>query len=207
MEGFRRNKHYLKNLLRQVDVKIVFLQEIWLPFHDQKVINDYFHDYIFKIATPDMFTHNEDKLLQGGPIWHGAAIGWHTDINSRVTFPPSNLDRLIGIKYNLNMHSLLLISFYASTSGRDEDFMESLSHLSQYILLNICNGDKVIIGTDSNCSSKSTSRRKEAWNSFLETFSLRIDSTDDPTFHHNNGSSESTIDFFVTSSTLMVESL
>ena len=202
MEGFSRNKCYLRNLLNQVIPKIVFLQEIWLPFHGLSVINNYLPGYSFKIATPDMFHHNEDKLLHSGPIWHGTAIGWHNDINSSVTFPDSNHERLVGLKYNLNENSLLLVSFYAPTSGHDDEFLEALSHLSQYILLHSSTGDQVVIGTDSNCSSKSTSRRQESWRIFCETFSLKVHSTENPTFHHNNGTSESTIDFFVTSCSL-----
>ena len=85
--------------------------------------------------------------------------------------------------------------------------METLSHLSQYILLHSSCEDSIIIGTDSNCSSKSSSRRQRSWGSFLDSFSLKIHSTDSPTFHHNNGTSESTIDFFVTSSALAMEKL
>ena len=167
-------------------------------------MNDYFPHHNFKIATPDMFLFSEDKLLHQGPVWHGAAIGWHKDINSQVTSLPSNHERLVGIKFDLIDYSLLLVSFYAPTSGNDDNFLESVSYLSQFILLNAVNGDKVIIGTDSNCSSKSTARRKESWRSFCEAFSLTVHSPEDPTFHHNNGTSESKIDCFLATSTLAI---
>ena len=41
IEGFNRNKCYLKDLIKQVDVKILFLQELWLPFHDKKLMEEY----------------------------------------------------------------------------------------------------------------------------------------------------------------------
>ena len=53
----------------------------------------------------------------------------------------------------------------------------------------------VIIGTDSNVSSKSTKRRSEAMEFFLGAFSLKsILQSAEPTFHHNNQTSESQID-------------
>ena len=82
----------------------------------------------------------------------------------------SNHERLVGVKFNLKKESFLLISLYAPTAGHDDDFMETLSHLSHYILQHSSNGDNVIIGTDSNCSSKSTSRRQQSWSSFLEAY-------------------------------------
>ena len=207
IEGFNRNKHYFSDILNQVNPKIVFLQEIWLPYHDQRLMNNMFPDYHFWISTPDMFLHNEDKLLQSGQVWHGAAIGCHNDIHSNVTHLVSNHERLAGLKLSLSENSLLFVSFYAPTSGQDDDFLESLAYLSEYILQNASAGDQVIIGTDSNCSSKSTPRRQESWKSFCKTHSLKIHATGAPTFHHNNGTSESSIDFFATTSSLSVSNL
>ena len=63
---------YLKKLLCELDqIKIVFLQEIWLPYHDKKLLSKFLPDFTFEIATPDMFINNEDKLLLKGPVWHG----------------------------------------------------------------------------------------------------------------------------------------
>ena len=207
LEGFHRNKRYLANLLHQLSPRIVFLQEIWLHFHDQKQINDTFPDYSFKISTPDMFYHNEDKLMKSGPIWHGAAIGWHNDIASYITFPTSNHERLAGIKLSMNDKSILLVSFYAPTAGHDDDFLESVAYLSEYILQHSSVDDQIVIGTDSNCSANSTTRRKASWKNFCETHSFQVCSKGAPTFHHNNGSSKSCIDFFVTSRSLKISNL
>ena len=207
LEGFKRNKSYLKDLLNDLSPKVVFLQEIWLPFHDECLLNDCLPNYSFKIATPDMFLHNEDKLQHSGPVWHGAAIGWHQDINSNVSFPETNHESFVGLRLDIADNSLLLISFYAPTSGQDDDFLESLSYLTEYIRENLRSDDKLVIGTDSNCSGKSTPRRKLAWDNFCETFSLKIHQTGSPTFHHNNGTSESSIDLFATSSSLETSNL
>ena len=126
IEGFHRNKHYLKNLIRQVDVNILFLQELWLPYHDKKLMEKYLPNFCFNIATPDMFQHNEDKLMNSGPVWHGCAVGWHKDLSSNITLLDSHHERIVGIKYVLNNHSLLLISVYAPPSGRSEP--EGLEH-------------------------------------------------------------------------------
>ena len=150
----------MTKLLNENEPKIIFLQELWLPYHDQSVLDNYFPDYNFKIATPDMFLPAEDRLLHSGQVWHGAAVGWHRDIHTKMTPLPCTHDRLVGAKYCMADHSLLLISLYAPTSGQDDDFLESLPHLSQYIQLNTTKGDKVLIGTDSNCSNKSSKRRQ-----------------------------------------------
>ena len=113
----------------------MFLQELWMPYHDKKLMNEYLPDYSFQIATPDMFQNNEDKLMNNGPVWHGCAIAWHKDLNASIEPLESNHERLAGVKLIQNNHSLLLVSLYAPTSGHDDDFMETLSHLSQYILL------------------------------------------------------------------------
>ena len=69
------HRAYLQDLLNIVCPKVVFLQEIWLPYHDKVLMNAYFPDFHFNIATPDMIQNNEDKLLNCGPVWHGCALG------------------------------------------------------------------------------------------------------------------------------------
>ena len=98
--------------------------------------------------------------------------------------------------------SLLLISFYAPTAGRDEEFLEVISSLTEYIQQNISTGEQVIIGADANCSPKSSKRRQYAWKNFCNQHDLRMHSPPSPTFHHNNGVSHSSIDLFVASSSL-----
>ena len=151
-----------------------------------------------------MFKHPEDTLLQHAHVWHGVAIGWHNDINSSIHTLESNHERIAGVKFTLKHKSILFVSFYAPTSGQDDDYLESVSYLSQYILQHATSEAELVIGTDSNCSSKSTSRRKLSWKSFCEKFSLKIFKTGSPTFHHNNGTSESSIDFFAASSSLLI---
>ena len=77
--------------------------------------------------------------------------------------------------------------------------MECIGYLFDFITTNIPESGSVIIGTDSNCSPKSSTRRKTIWNDFCGQFSLQIETTNIPTFHHHNGSSESCIDYFLTS--------
>ena len=154
-----------------------------------------------------MFTPNEDKLLSSGPIWQGAALGWHDDLHSKVTSIPSNHDRFAAIKLKLAESSLFLASFYAPTAGHDDDFLESIFYLSEFISQNYTTNDTVIIGTDANCSEKSSSRRKASWNNFCQNLNLKVHSTGQPTFHHNNVSSESCVDLFVTSGPLVITNL
>ena len=86
-------------------------------------------------------------------------------------------------------------SAYLPTSGQDDFFIEILSQLQYDIEQNISENCVVIVGIDSNCSSRSTKRRIEAMNKFLNKISLcTILTTNDATFHHNNGTSQTQID-------------
>ena len=117
MEGFRRSRHYLSSLLLKKP-KLVFLQEIWLPYHDKNTLNQYYPDYTFQISASDMFQHPEDQLSKSSHTWHGVAIGRRKDIG----------------------RSILLVSFYAPTAGRDNDYLESISYMTEYLQSNMSPG-------------------------------------------------------------------
>ena len=197
----------MSDLLLSQKPQFVFLQEIWLPFHEQRSLSNYFPDYSFRVSAPDMFLLPEDLLHRPSHVWHGVAIGWRKDSKARVHFLKSIYDRIVGIKVTVSGNSLLLVSFYAPTSGHDDDFIESVSYLSEYIKNNTSPGDQVIIGTDCNCSCKSSSRRQESWNNFLVLFNLKANFPNNPTFHHHNQSSHSFIDTFAASKCLKVSSV
>ena len=75
---------------------------------------------------------------------------------------------------------------------QDEEFLEVLSQLNFDIVLHNTNDLVFIIGT---LSIKSSKRRYEAMQHFLEYFSLKtILMSENPTFHHNNQTSESQVD-------------
>ena len=200
IEGFRRNSLYLSHLLQTSKPKIVFLQEIWLPYSAQNAINNLHPRYCFKISSPDMFQHPEDLLACSAHTWHGTAIGWCKEIGASIHPLENTCDRFVGVRMEQDGGSLLLLSFYAPTTGRDEEFLESISSLAVYLQRNSVPGDKIIIGADSNCSSKSSARRQQAWTNFCDHHDLHTYTSPYPSFHHNNGSSDSFIDMFVASS-------
>ena len=41
-----------------------------------------------------------DKILEGGPTWHGALIGWHESIARFITKIPIISERFSGVKYS-----------------------------------------------------------------------------------------------------------
>ena len=202
IEGLKGNKSYFSSIIDQYQPKIIFFQEIWLPYHEATLLKLYLPSYNFKISTPDMFSSNEDKILKPGQVWHGVAVGWQDDVHADFEYIPSNNTRFVGIRIALKTGRILSISLYAPTSGKDDDFLECITDLTEYILSNISAGDRVLIGTDSNCSTKSTPRRQLCWGAFCDTFSLLSHSTGSSTFHHHNGSSESSIDLFLSSKDL-----
>ena len=149
-----------------------------------------------------MFSNPEDLLLKPAHVWHGVAIGWRKDIGACITPLDSNCARISGAKISLQDHSILLLSYYAPTAGQDEEFLESVCDLSDFLLKHICNGDKIIIGADYNCSKNSSRRRQEAWRNFRDSFQLSDHLSPHPSFHHHNGLSESFLDIFSASSCL-----
>jgi hypothetical protein len=97
-----------------------------------------------------------------------------------------------------------MVSRYAPTSGQDDEFLECIDHLSEFLLLNLSESEYIVIGADTNCSMKSSTRRKQAWKAFCETFSLEEKSGAEDTFHHHNGTSNSRIDMFAVSKSLQL---
>ena len=196
LEGYKRNRFYLTDLITQHEPKLIFLQELWIAHYEQHQLSQDFPSYHFHVATPDIFDHSEESILLPSHTWHGAAIAWHNSLQSLITPLAVTHDRFSAIKIRFSSEcNILAISLYAPTAGKDEEFHESLDFLSRTIANSENTG--IIIGTDSNCSSKSSKRRQAAWYQFCNEFSLQIVSTNSPTFHHNNGSSESCIDYFV----------
>ena len=203
MEGFFRNNIYLSNILNpKLDTpppKIIFLQELWVRYAHENEMNKLFQEYSILISTPDMFTPPEDLLCNAEHIWHGSAIMWHCSINQHVTSLKTNNDRITLIKINYNNLSLLAVSVYCPTSGKDIEFLDCISDLSNLIIENKTENEYLLLGLDSNCSEKSSVRRVKALESFCQEFDLVKISTNHATFHHHNGTSQSNIDYFLIS--------
>ena len=82
------------------------------------------------MTTSDIFTPAEEKMLEGGPTWHGAAIGWHENIEKFVSKIPIISERFSGVKYTDGQTNILAYSAYLPTHGKDDDYLEVLSQLS-----------------------------------------------------------------------------
>ena len=122
-----------------------------------------FEHYSVQISTPDQFTPPEDRLSGADHTWHGAAIIWHESLNSSIINLSNIHARFTGIKLYFQEQPMLAISAYLPTSGRDDEFLECLSELSNFIQENTAGNDTIVIGTDSNCSDRSTQRRSQGF--------------------------------------------
>ena len=109
-----------------------------------------------------MFLSPEDSLMQGGPTWHGTALGWDINLSPFITRLTSSNERFCGIKYSNNSDIIFAISAYLPTSGKDDDFSDVLAELTKFIEDNLDANEILIIGVDSNQSEKS-SRRRTNW--------------------------------------------
>ena len=97
-----------------------------------------------------------------------------------------------------NLH-IIAYTVYLPTSGQDDEFIEELAILRHDIYEHKDSNTVIVIGADTNTSRKSTKRRQEAFEHFMNEFKLEsIIEGDEPTFHHNNGISESKIDDLLT---------
>ena len=132
--------------------------------------------------------------------WHGCAIGWHESLQTFIQNITARNDRFTGVCINFPFCSVLAISVYFPTSGKDDEYMDCIVNLSNFIQDNATENMEIMIGTDSNCSEKSSNRRYQAFHNFCVEFSLTKVSGNLPTFHSHNGVSESSIDFFLMSS-------
>ena len=146
-----------------------------------------FQDYSVQISTPDQFTLPEDRIACSDHTWHGAGVMWHAALDSNVLNIRNTHDRFTGIKLTYKEHSVLAISAYLPTSGKDDNFLYCLAELSNYIMDNNADVDTVLIGTDSNCSDKSTARRLRGFMTFCNTHNFLKISHSEPPFHHSNG--------------------
>ena len=158
-----------------------------------------FQDYSIQISTPDQFTPIEDRLGKADHTWHGAAIMWHESLNSEVVNISNSNDRFTGINLFSRGLPVLAISLYLPTSGRDDEFLDCRNKLSIFIQENSTGEGITLIGTDSNCSEKSSPRRIQSFHKFCKEQNLLKFCQAEPTFHHSNGLSSSNIDYFLIS--------
>ena len=199
IEGYNRNKYYLSKLLKQ-SFSLIFIQEHWLPEYNAcSVISSDFKDYQFLTTSSDSFISPEDVLKISGPTWHGTALGWHSSLQNKISKIPVVSTRFCGVRLEVNDQSILAYTAYLPTSGKDLEFLEEIDKFIYDIQQNATSSSSIIIGMDANVSGKSSDRRRKAFESLLQTFNLEsIFGTNIHTFHHNNGISESQIDYILT---------
>ena len=178
----------------------MFIQEHWMSETEAADnFNIDFQNYDFLTTSMDTFALPEDMLQKSGPSWHGTALGWHSSLSSFVSKLPIVSSRFCGIKFKNEQITIISYSVYLPTSGQDDDFLDEISLLTHDIESNASVVDTIVIGIDANTSIKSSKRRQRIFSEFLQNFSLEtILPGDDPTFHHNNGYSESQIDHILT---------
>ena len=128
--------------------------QLWLPAHDEPSLNKDFLNNSFKISTPDMFTPTEDKMMT------------HS-LNSYVTELQSNFERFSGIKLSTGKTSTVVISLYAPTHGKYDEYLECLSLLTEFLLANSSPTDSCIIGADTNLLNQISSQKKKSMVCFL----------------------------------------
>ena len=77
------------------------------------------------------------KISCTSPVTYGMVLLCHmwASTSSKVATRD-----LLGIRMSISSSSLLLISFYAPTAGKDDEFLESISYLTEYIRSNISPG-------------------------------------------------------------------
>ena len=199
IEGFFRNNFYLTSLIQNISPKLIFLQEIWAPYSLEASMDKMYPDYSIQISTPDMFTPPEDLLTSTGHTWHGSAIMWHASLDPYIYSLKTTNARFTSVRFVIQDKTFLAVSIYFPTGGKDDEYLECVSDLTNFVHDKLKVNEVILIGTDSNCSEKSSSRRRQALLKLCQVLDLVKVSTSQPTFHHHNGMSESIIDYFLIS--------
>ena len=184
----------------------IFLQEHWMSSYEAtpKLSSD-FSSYEFLTTSSDTFLPPEEILIKTGPTWHGTALGWHSSFTPHMTKLPIISTRFCGVLLKNELLDIIAFTAYLPTAGQDDEFLEEIALLTNDIANNISSNTNIIIGLDANCSNKSTIRRKDAFDTFTNEFSLEsILPGDEPTFHHNDGVSETQIDHILTNNLRLV---
>ena len=167
-----------------------------------------FTEYEFQTTSSDTFHPPEDILNQKGPVWHGTALGWHSSISSHIVKIPVISERFCGVKLDISNLDIVAYTVYLPTAGQDDEFLEEISLLTHDLLQHANPDSTIIIGLDANCSNKSSQRRQKAFSMFMKELMLETTHLgENPTFHHNNGTSESQIDHILTNKPEMVSFL
>ena len=159
-------------------------------------------EYSVLISTPDMLTPSEDLLTTTGPIWHGSAIMWHSSIDSSISCIKTNNHRITAVRAKLGDKKFLILSVYFPTSGKDDEYLECSTDIASLVSDNKAEDENILIGSDTNCSEKSSSRRILSLQNLCAELDLARVSTNHPTFHHHNGVSASNIDCFLISKSI-----
>ena len=113
MEGFKRNKFYLSQLVNKYKPSLIFIQEHWLPHYDAEAkFSTNFPQYNFSVTSSDIFTPAEDKMLEDGPTWHGAAVGWDQNFDRNVSKIPIISERFSGVNFTDGQTNIIAYSAY-----------------------------------------------------------------------------------------------
>ena len=115
-------------------------------------MNKMFTDYSIQISTPDMFTPPEDLLSRPDHPWHGAAIMWHSSLDSSSIGLKTTSSRFSSLRVRVQEQKFLAISVYFPTSGKDDEYLEVVSDLTNFVLDNQREDEVLLLGADTNCS-------------------------------------------------------
>ena len=95
-----------------------------------------------------MFSNPEDKLGRSDQNWHGCGVAWNRHLASSINCVKTVNERFTGIKVELENLTIFAISVYFPTSGKDDEYLDCVSNLSNYIIIYSSEEDVIIIGCD-----------------------------------------------------------
>ena len=80
-----------------------------------------------------MFTPPEEILNCSEHVWHGAAVMWHTSLDSEITNLKTKNTRFSSIRITIHECRFLAISVYFPTSGKDDEYLECNDELINFV--------------------------------------------------------------------------
>ena len=156
---------YIKEVMIHCDFLLV--QEHWL--HNKQLAC--LQSKLGNVRIHGVSGMDSNMLLSGRP-YGGCAIIWNKNLQCSVT--PLNIpsNRVCGVKVNFEKVSFLIFCVYMPTEGINNDFVDSLNHMS--VSIQKSDVDRIIIGGDFNTDfSRVQSQHTLLLCDFLESESLK----------------------------------
>ena len=187
-----------------LDPDLIFLSEPWMFQSDIPIITKIFDEYNVILNSDDKY--DEELPLRCSRAYGGTLTLYKKHLEPYVTEIDSSSSRILPIilnipEYNKTVH----VNVYLPTSGRENEFVDSLAHLKD-IIEEVSDDhpgiDKYIRGdANATCIVRDNNNRDKLFKHVITEMNLNNIEINHKTYHHfvGEGMSDSNIDVIIES--------